>query len=212
MYRLLFSLLATVLVLACGLVHGYWTDRWYPPKDTVEAAARLEQVPLTVGEWDGHDLDVKATSIEPLLAGHMTRRYVNRVNGETISIALVVGRPGPVSIHTPDVCYTAGGFVITSQSTAKVPGRNEEFLTMDAVKTTQTSESRIRLYWAWNAGQGWVTAGDPRTAFAHHRVLYKLYVTRDQNNLGEPSREDPCVSFMESLLPVLDQTLFGAGS
>jgi hypothetical protein len=209
MYRLVFSLLAVGMVAACGLVHGYWTDRWYPPDDVRQAAGRLEKLPLVLGDWDGHAVETKPGSVDPLLAGHMQRRYVNRVTGESVSIALVVGRPGPVSIHTPDVCYTASGYTVSNRSSAKVAGGDAEFLCMDAVRARAAEESRLRLYWAWNAGNGWVTSHDPRLAFAGNRVLFKLYVMRDLITLGEPSREDPCLTFMQTLLPALGESLFG---
>jgi len=212
MFRLFFSLLATGMLVASGLVHGYWTDRWYPPEDLQAAAARLDRVPLVLGDWDGHSVDTKSITVDRLIAGHVQRRYVNRVTGETVSLALVVGRPGPVSIHTPDVCYGASGYTIGNRGTAKVPGRDDEFLCMDATRVRATEESRLRLYWAWNAGRDWVSAQDPRLAFASNRVLYKLYVMRDQLSLGEPSREDPCLTFMQALLPTLGDTLFGPES
>jgi Protein of unknown function (DUF3485) len=213
MFRLIFCVLATAMLLVCGLVHGYWTDRWYPPTDLAEAAARLEEMPLVVGDWKGETVEVKPTSVEPLLAGHLERRYINDKTGEAVSLVLVVGRSGPVSIHTPDVCYSASGYTITARGEAVVPGGSEQFLTMDAVRTRQGEVTSIRLFWAWNAGQGWITAGgDPRTTFARHRVLHKLYVGRDLTNLGEPTREDPCLSFLETLLPMLDKALFNADS
>jgi hypothetical protein len=209
MLRLIASLTACGLALLCGLVHGYWTDRWNAPTDARDAGARLEQIPLTIGEWDGQAVEVKASQIEAALTGNVQRRYVNRLTGETVTLALVVGRPGPVSIHTPDVCYTASGYVIGPRSHASVPGCNAEFLTMDAVRTRATEESRVRLYWAWSAGTGWAAPEDPRLTFARFRVLHKLYVLRDQTSVGEPTREDPCVTFLQVLLPCLDQTLFG---
>jgi Protein of unknown function (DUF3485) len=212
MLRLIASLTACSLALLCGLVHGYWTDRWNEPTDAIDAAARFEQIPLTIGEWDGQPVEVKASQIEAALAGHVQRRYVNRMTGETVTLALVVGRPGPVSIHTPDVCYSASGYVIGPRTRSVVSGCNAEFLTMDAVRTRLTEESRIRLFWAWNAGAGWSAPEEPRLAFARFRVLHKLYVLRDQTNVGEPTREDPCLTFLQVLLPSLDQSLFRQGS
>jgi Protein of unknown function (DUF3485) len=209
MYRLIFTGLAAGMLLACGLVHGYWTDRWTPATDLAEAAARLERMPEVVGDWVGEKVEVKASAVDPLIAGHQERRYRNEKTGEVVSLALVVGRAGPVSIHTPEVCYAASGFSIANRSETMVPGVNQEFLTMEALKANQTTETHIKLFWAWNAGHGWMTAKDPRPAFARYRVLHKLYVSRDLTNVGEPTREDPCLSFLQEFLPVLDKTLFG---
>jgi hypothetical protein len=79
---------------------------------------------------------------------------------------------------------------------------------MDAVRSRASEETRVRLLWAWNAGKDWETAGQPRLKFAQHRVLYKLYVSRDLNTVGEPSREDHCVTFLQTFLPALDEVLF----
>ncbi len=212
MQRLICSALAITLLLVSGLVHGYWTDRWKPATDLTRAADRLDGIPLTLGDWDGHPLEVKASAVDPRVTRCLERRYVNRVSGEAVAIALVVGRAGPISIHTPEVCYSASGYVISSRGAAVIPGRSEEFFTMDAVRTRGSDESRIRLYWAWNAGSGWETAVHPRLKFAARRVLYKLYVTRDLTNLGEPSREDPCVTFLQVLLPELQEALFSEES
>ena len=35
-------------------------------------------------------------------------------------------------------------------------------------------ESEIRVFWAWNAGKGWVASDNARMDFARSSVLYKL--------------------------------------
>ena len=59
MTRLFTALVASVLVIACGVVHGYWTDRWQPPAETAAAAARMDALPLEVGDWNGTPIEVK---------------------------------------------------------------------------------------------------------------------------------------------------------
>jgi hypothetical protein len=109
MLRLLPPLAATVLIVTAGVVHGFWADRWVPAAEPQKAADRLATVPLTVGEWDGSDPEKPGESV-PGVVGSLQRRYVNRVTGAAVVVALVCGRPGPVSIHTPDSCYTASGY------------------------------------------------------------------------------------------------------
>ena len=46
MTRLLTALAASVLVIACGVVHGFWTDRWQQPVETAAAAARMDDAAL----------------------------------------------------------------------------------------------------------------------------------------------------------------------
>jgi hypothetical protein len=126
-------------------------------------------------------------------------------------IALLCGRPGPISIHTPDICYGGSGFEMGDTRRATVPGTSAEFWTVDAVRTRAGEETRLRLYWGWNPGTGWSAPEDSRMVFARYPVLHKLYVVRELANIGEPTREEPCLGFLQQLLPELERTLFRAG-
>src|SRR5215210_7531380 len=109
MLRMFPAVLAIVTVLASGVVHGLWTDRWGMAEEPMAAAARLDQLPLDLGDWQGQPLDFEPSQLGPV-AGYLYRRYVNQRNGASVSVSLLCGRPGPVAIHTPDVCYVASGY------------------------------------------------------------------------------------------------------
>jgi hypothetical protein len=208
MLQLLSSITATGLLIACGILHGRWTDRWQPSLEPAKAAARLLDVGLILGEWEGQDLEAKPSSVTATLAGSLQRRYVNQRTGQAVLVALVCGRPGPVSIHTPDVCYAASGYQLGARDRINTASKTGEFWTADAVRTRATEESRIRIFWAWNHGQGWIASDDARIQFARQPVLHKLYVIRDLPALNEKPADDPCLAFMEVFLPELDRALF----
>jgi hypothetical protein len=202
MKRYLPVITASVVLIVAGLVHGFWTDRWVPPKAANEAAERLADVPLVIGDWVGQDVKVESPQNE--VAGCIQRCYTS--GKQTVVMFLVCGRPGPVSIHTPEACYGAGGFDVGLRKRTKVS--DGELWTADAIRTRATEETRLRLYWAWNAGEGWTAPEDARPTFAHRQVLHKLYVQRDLSSLGESTADDPCETFLKVLLPALDRTLF----
>jgi hypothetical protein len=206
MLRLLIPLTATVLIVATGLVHGHWTDRWAPAVEPKQAAERLSSLPMTIGDWDANDAGSPGESV-PGVVGSLQRSYIHRMTGAAVTVALVCGRPGPVSIHTPDSCYAASGYKVDAQTPVAVcPG--VDFWYADAVRTKATEETRLRILWAWNTGDGWQAPPDARTAFARYPVLHKLYVLRELNSLAEPVKDDPSLSFLRSLLPALDERLF----
>jgi hypothetical protein len=203
---------AAAVLAAAGVVHGFWTDRWARNEATDAAVARLQDVPLQVGEWQGEDID--APHPVPGVAGTVQRRYVNHRLGATVVLALVNGRPGPVATHTPEVCYGANGFNVGPRQAVTVPGGGGKFWTADASKTTVTQQTRIRLYWAWNGGGGWVASADARHEFPRHKcgVLHKLYVIRELAGPRPPAdQQDPCEEFLAALLPVLHEALFTKG-
>lgn len=224
MTRWIFAALASVGLVGAGLVHGYWTDRWNASADVEQAAARLSDVPVRFGPWEGQDVEVKPGQVGAGVARCLQRRFVNKVTGQSVVIALVNGRPGPVATHTPEVCYGASGFVVGEKKPVRLDNHDPsgQFWTSVAVKTKVTEETRLRLYWAWNGGDGWHASSDPRGQYSRFRypVLHKLYVLRDLSNVPaaagaapggapeQPARDEVCESFLEAFLPELDRTLF----
>jgi hypothetical protein len=212
MMRWFFAVTASLALVASGLVHGFWTDRWQAPAETREAADQLEQLPLELGDWHGQSLPVKPGQAGQGVAGCIQRCYVNDKTTAVV-LVLVCGRPGPVSIHTPEACYVASGYNLGSRSRVRLADGDAapELWTADALRTNATEEKRVRLFWGWNDGRGWTAAEDPRVQFARRPVLHKLYVLRDLT-ANERPREEPCQDFLRVLLPVLDRTLFAQGS
>jgi hypothetical protein len=212
MSRYLPAAAALVLLLVAGLVHGFWTDRWTVSKATAEAAVRLQHLPLAVGDWQGENVEVDTRETEAI-TGHLYRRYVNRSNGNQVTIVLLCGLPGPVSIHTPDVCYRAGGFDVAEPVKVKVaaepPGPDGEFWAADLHKATATEEVRQRIYWSWSATGAWTAPDDdPRGLFAGQPVLFKLYAVRDLAAGDKLRDDDPCAELLRQLMPQMKKTLF----
>jgi Protein of unknown function (DUF3485) len=211
MFRMIPVAFSVAAVIACGVVHGYWTDRWEPAREPADAAARLNDLPLAIGDWEGQAIDAKLSTVAGV-AGMIQRRYVHRATGETVLIALVCGRPGPVSIHTPDVCYGASGYTVGQRTRKSIPGAGADFWCADAVKTQATEESQLRIYWGWSAGTGWKAAEDARQLFPRVPVLHKLYVIREVNGtIAKDGDGEPCQRFLQALLPALDRALYPSG-
>jgi hypothetical protein len=213
MKRWIAVLTTCVSLLACGLVHGLWTERWVKSTEPAEAAARMENLPLELGDWQGTPIEVKPEDAAPGVAGNLQRRYVHRGSGTTVTIVLVCGRPGPVSIHTPEACYDAAGYTLDTKQKVLLESPPASFWRADAYRVKATEETHLRMYWGWNAGKGWMAADDSRLQFARYPVLYKLYVLRELNALGEPrTGREACEEFLQVLLPALEKTLFAQGA
>ncbi len=214
MLRWIYSITASLLLLAAGLVHGFWTDRWAHDTRLSDAAERLDQIPLKIGDWEGVDLEVKANQTAPGVTGSLQRRYTNTRTGATVVMALVNGRPGPVATHTPEACYGAAGFQVGARMPIALDTNqgSAHFWTSDAMRTRVTEVTKVRIFWAWNGGEGWIASHDARREFSRSRypILHKLYVLRDLNepNPSTAEKDDACIAFLEILLPVLETKLF----
>src|SRR5207244_4358263 len=101
----LFLLVGAALIVGVGAVHGFWTERWHAPPDRESAAARLDRVPLRIGEWTGQPLELDPAEVsQARLTGAWRRRYVDSENDIQLTVVLMCGPPGPVSAHTPQWC------------------------------------------------------------------------------------------------------------
>ena len=208
---------ASLLVVVSGLVHGVWTDRWASSGDLVEAANHLPLIPMNVGEWEGKEIEARPGQRAPGVTGSLQRLYTNRRLGTSVVVALVNGRPGPVATHTPEACYGAGGYRVGKKKSVAMDfsGVPAQFWTSDAVREKVGEQEKIRIYWAWDAGAGWVASKDAREEFPRlrHPILHKLYVLRDLNQAGASTvGPEPCEEFLKAFLPAMQGTLFAPPS
>jgi len=211
MQRVFIIASACLVLVASGVVHGIWTDRWSELEDLSDSVAKLEQLPRTVGAWQGSDVEMEKDP-RTGLAGMIARRYVHGTTGKSVTLLFACGRSGPVCTHTPDVCYAGSGYVVETPKRFKlssVQGEpSAEFWTARFVRERNTGKSHLRIFWAWHGSEGWKVADHPRLSFASEKVLHKLYVIRDMANADEPLEGDACVEFMQELLPALRQNVF----
>src|SRR5437588_7497456 len=182
MRRWLPALAAGLAVIATGVVQGVWTGRWDRADAAPAAAAVLEQIPLHLGDWQGQPLELSAREAAPY-SGVLYRRYQHQRTGQTVAVVLVSGRPGPVSIHSPDYCYPASGFDRTTWVPHQLPFDPDrhaaEFKTAVLTKTQAAAQTQLRVLWSWYAAGAWSVPDNPRLAFAGQAWLYKLHVVRE---------------------------------
>lgn len=205
-------LLVMVTVVSSGVVHGIWTNRWASSAALEQAAARMDGLPWALGDWDGQptELDERQLAVADV-AGHLARRYVNRRTGAVVTVMLLCGRPGPVSVHTPEVCYRGAGHQQVG-ARRKYPGvtQGNEFWGTQFEKRRASVPEHLRILYAWNATGAWEASDSPRSHFARAPALYKLYVIRQLPREDEPLEDDPAAEFLRALVPALQKCLFPA--
>lgn len=207
--RFLYSVTALAVVVASGVVHGMLTDRWRASSEPAKRASRLDLVPFTLGDWVGQDIETDSRQVGPI-AGYLHRRYLNRQTGTGVTVFMVCGRPGPVCIHTPDVCYRASGYEILSQEKLTLPSDvgPGEFWTAKIRKTNSTEDYRLRIFWSWSDANEWSIPESPRLKFARRPVLFKLYLIRELNDKTESPDHDPCLELFRQFLPEWQRVVF----
>lgn len=206
MRRYLPVVVAAAVIIGSGLAHGLWTDRWATSEGPQRAAAKLDSISLFFADWDGEAMVIDPRHLEiGEIAGYLGRRYVHRGTGTQVSVLMVCGRPGPITVHTPDICYDGAGYVIRNEGKQTVewgePKQSAVFHSAVLTKPDPTSPDQLQIYWAWNATGNWETPQLPRMAFARNPALYKLYVVQYMRPGNTKQDQANCLELMRDLMP-----------
>lgn len=197
---------AVAAVVAAGVLHGRTVDRWGTSERLTQAVDALRGVPPTVGPWAGKDMEPIPEAVLKLaqINGYVQRTYTAPGGGEPVSVLLVCGRGGPISVHTPDICFAGAGYKQVTEAvptTVEAGGRSHTFW---AAKFDAPGEraGMQEVLWGWSAdGREWSAPANPRRQFAREKALYKLYVIRQVPPTERPGDPDPARAFLRDALP-----------
>jgi exosortase len=215
--RVIPVVLAMTIIVATGFVLGLRAMRWGVSREIELASARIGRVPMTIGNWKGMPATVdRRAMIAADLDGFLVRTYENEVTGDGVTLMLACGRPGPLSVHTPEICYPGAGYEQVQTQPAVIRMGNAsggEFVMADFERRESIPADRLRIYWAWNATGDWTVPYSPRTVLAPYRVVYKLYLIAAVPKDRELRTNERMTDFLGLLVPELRATLFpGQGS
>ncbi|QDU24147.1 hypothetical protein ETAA1_61610 [Urbifossiella limnaea] len=199
-------LVGALLVGGLGAVHGVSTDRWGPSGQLQEASASLDRLPPAFGDWTGEDVPYEPEDMARAgIHRCVVRLYTNRRTREAVSALVVCGRGGPISVHTPDVCYSAGGYRQVTDATVRTVvagGGTHPFRVARFAKTEGASPAQLEVFWAWSRdGQGWDAPDNPRVTLARAPALYKFYVVREFLPGTRAEAADVCGAFLARAIP-----------
>jgi hypothetical protein len=204
---------SVALVAGVGAVHGISTDRWGPSGQLQQAVGALDRVPPVFGDWVGEDVAYEPEDMARAgIKRCVFRRYKNDKTREVVSVLLVCGRGGPISVHTPDVCYAGAGYQqVSAQARKEVTDADGKhaFWAARFASPGGLSKNQLDVYWAWSDdGRAWDAPENPRMAHARSPALYKLYVVREfMPSAQREVAEDACRAFLTRALPEIRERL-----
>lgn len=170
--------LMALVIVGAGLAYGHYSQRWGPPADIATAVERLDTLPRQLGNWTAvEDLSMGESAITMLqCAGYANRRYVNSDNNQVLHVAIIVGPPGPIAVHTPEICYSSRAYEIQkSREVAKIDWKSQShsFWEVEFGSRNALADS-LKVMYGWSDGKQWQAANSPRFEFAALPYLYKL--------------------------------------
>src|SRR5262245_26460971 len=112
--------------IGVGLIHGQMTNSWKESPTSRIAGERLKAaVPRDFGAWRFEHQDEFSPEVLRILGqpACFSRVYQHVQTGDTITVAVIAGQPGPVSVHTPEICYSSRDYALAGQRTkAEIAG------------------------------------------------------------------------------------------
>ena len=196
---------AVLITLTGGILYGNYSQRWNSSAEMRSAAIHLGSFPREVGSWKAvEDSPIEESALQMLeCEGHLNRRYVNGETGKSLQLAIMLGPPGPIAVHTPEICYSSRAYEQTDERAEAVleasSGKRHSFWKVDFT-TRNAMADDLRVYYAWSTGAKWQASDSPRFEFAGAPLLYKLQLASYVSPHAGDEGPDPGQQFLLELL------------
>jgi hypothetical protein len=198
-----------LLTVVSAVVAGRLSNRWGVSATAQKAAARLLETPQNVGDW----IDPEELALSPVAQDvlehptYLERRYVR--GSDVVVVAVLVGAPGPIAVHTPEICYSSREYVI-KEDRKRVQfdfGRHSLWSTL--FQSRSLDAPLCQVVYGWSDGGQWTAPEDARWKNIGKSHLYKIQAAAYSGS-AERQPDEVCQEFLEAFLPVLSQHLVPA--
>lgn len=204
--------LVAALTLASGIIHGRMSNRWGPSPDLLAAAKKLENLPRQFATWQLLSSGEMSDEVLKMLecTGYAVREYQDQETYERVTMTLLLGPSGPMSVHTPDICLPSRDYKAL-ENPRRVPvsvgeGQSAEFW-RQTFQANDLNAGQLRVYYAWSPDGHWSAPEEPRFKFADRPFLYKLQLVSGLPPGTETEATDTCQRFLEAFVPIAEDYL-----
>lgn len=214
--QITYFLIAATITISAATLHGRLAGRWGSSVPLADRGRVLSELPTELGNWKLlSDEGLPASSVEMLqCAAHQHRLYKNQLTGSVVDLLLILGPPGPTSVHIPEICYPSQNYKRTAErqhqlvTTTSPSGETwrDEFWSV-TFETNDDNSRNTQVYYGWSVGPEWEAPEQPRFHFAGAPWLYKLQLS---SQAPAPRAAQECQNFLQSLLPTLHARMASA--
>ena len=182
----------------------------HDPAAVKAAATRLNSIPEQIGVWTSslEAIDARERRIAEIV-GSVRRSYRNSENGYVVSLTILCGAAGPMSVHPPTACFEGVGYelssgpsVVTFADADDAPSSlNRAMFRLPGSQMTDV----VRVFWGWSDDGRWTAPANPRLAFRGQPYLFKMYVVDRSLPQADDVRQSE--AFLEEALPEIRKGL-----
>ena len=213
LFKWLFGLMAVLgLTIGPAIVSGQFTHRWGPPADLSLAAGRLDKLPSEFGTWrllaESEPLSERISK-ELGLAGDLGRDYVDRESGAMVGLLLMVGQPGRLIRHPPEICYAnrANDRVGDIRNLSLGDSGSEFSLLEFRRESVGLNEHFLVAYGFTDDGKIWKSPESPRMEYGGEAKLYKAQVISISNGGDDQVTQKAIENFLSELVKAFPAVL-----
>lgn len=200
-------------LLAAGGADAVLNRGLNDPDAVKTAAAKLSLIPDQIGSWASspEEIDEREKRLARI-GGSLRRTYRNAANGYVVSMTVLCGAAGPMSVHPPTACFEGVGYELSNGPTFVTFDDRDANEDADSVLNRATfrlpdatSSDIVRVFWGWSDDGIWQAPENPRLAFRGQPYLFKLYVV--DRSLQQADEFKQAETFLEQALPVIRREL-----
>lgn len=207
-----------VLVLGIGMAYHLKLTGTGEGDEKLAAFTKavVENVPKSFGNWESEEAPLSPEEFKLTnCTGYVSRVYKNKSTGDEISVYVVTGTARHITIHTPQWCYRAAGFVQNGAAQpyeVALPEANApvSFTTASFQKDTEQGKQQLRIFWSFTDDGHWESPNDAKMYYAWRGAMFKVYLISPETRALESLEQSPNVAFAKEFMPVLNEALFRA--
>jgi hypothetical protein len=203
--------------LLAGAVQGRITNRWGVQPSAQHAIEQLRpELPEECGSWKLREKLTMSPEACRILEDptYFSRAYVHQQTGDEVTVFVLLGNPGPVAVHTPEVCYSSKDYSVSAarqKATVKLDsGESHDLWDLPMKANNPLRDGALRVYYAWSTGTRWEAAEHPRFSYGGLPHLYKIQMAVHSRPGSQAKDFDPAQDFLANFLPQLQPRLVEA--
>ncbi len=198
------------MLLVAAVASAVLNEGLSDPAALSAAALRLQQIPGQIGAWTSaaEKIDDRELRLAEISA-FIRREYRHAETGRAVSLTILCGPAGPMSVHPPTACFEGVGYsLISGPTVVGITDDTEQTISLKkaSFRLQDSSLSEVvRVFWGWSIDGEWDAPGSPRMSYRGQPWLYKLYVVDRAYEATEDLAQSE--AFLREALPEIRKAL-----
>ncbi len=162
--------------------------------------AATQAIPETIGDWQQtgtRELGENAQSMLQCFTDEI-RVYENSQTGRQIQVALIFGPSGPVSVHTPDICYSSREYRALDDRQHVAPENqllDDQFWAID-FEPRSLEGGALKSIYGWSTDGHWQAPEVSRFAYAGEPYLFKVEFAARGDSIEQLNEDESILDFV----------------